>query len=96
MEVLYTAWSILFCFSFWFLCNIFVPIYSSVLVVVLVYGYGRHMLSGMINSVIYGLNLMLRHLEENLDDWLTEELDNFMEDDYFVFDCPGICNQLIV
>nr|GME21336.1 GPN-loop GTPase 3 [Ipomoea batatas] len=29
------------------------------------------------------------HLEENLDDWLTEELDNYMDDDYLVFDCPG-------
>lgn len=31
----------------------------------------------------------LRHLEENLDDWLTEELENFLDDDYLVFDCPG-------
>ncbi|MFS7940730.1 putative GPN-loop GTPase, P-loop containing nucleoside triphosphate hydrolase [Helianthus anomalus] len=29
------------------------------------------------------------HLEENLDEWLNEELENFMEDDYLVFDCPG-------
>lgn len=29
------------------------------------------------------------HLEENLDDWLTEELDNYIDDDYLVFDCPG-------
>lgn len=32
-----------------------------------------------------------RHLEENLDDWLTEELDNYLDDDYLVFDCPGTC-----
>ncbi|KAK7816956.1 gpn-loop gtpase 3 [Quercus suber] len=31
----------------------------------------------------------LGHLEDNLDDWLTEELDNFLDDDYLVFDCPG-------
>ncbi|XP_047966817.1 GPN-loop GTPase 3-like isoform X1 [Salvia hispanica] len=31
----------------------------------------------------------LRHLEENLDEWLTEELDNYLDDDYLVFDCPG-------
>lgn len=31
----------------------------------------------------------MEHLEENLDDWLSEELDNYMEDDYLVFDCPG-------
>ncbi|KAL8555669.1 hypothetical protein ACS0TY_003472 [Phlomoides rotata] len=29
------------------------------------------------------------HLEENLDEWLTEELDNYLDDDYLVFDCPG-------
>ncbi|GMP74547.1 hypothetical protein CsSME_00031946 [Camellia sinensis var. sinensis] len=34
------------------------------------------------------LNLDTRHLEENLDEWLTEELDNFSDDDYLVFDCP--------
>lgn len=33
---------------------------------------------------------MFRHLEESLDDWLEEELENFAEDDYIVFDCPGI------
>ena len=32
----------------------------------------------------------IRHLEENLDDWLTDELDNYLDDDYLVFDCPGI------
>lgn len=31
----------------------------------------------------------MEQLEENLDDWLTEQLDNFREDDYLVFDCPG-------
>lgn len=35
------------------------------------------------------LNVLHRHLEENLDDWLTEELDNYLDDDYLVFDCPG-------
>ncbi|CAA6659721.1 unnamed protein product [Spirodela intermedia] len=30
-----------------------------------------------------------RHLEENLDDWLEEELENYLDDDYLVFDCPG-------
>ncbi|KAB1226731.1 hypothetical protein CJ030_MR1G007874 [Morella rubra] len=32
---------------------------------------------------------MCRHLEDSLDDWLTEELDNYLDDDYLVFDCPG-------
>nr|GMD28072.1 GPN-loop GTPase 3 [Ipomoea batatas] len=36
-----------------------------------------------------GLIYCMEHLEENLDDWLTEELDNYMDDDYLVFDCPG-------
>lgn len=33
---------------------------------------------------------LIRHLEDNLDEWLTEELDNYLDDDYLVFDCPGI------
>lgn len=41
------------------------------------------------------LNLIFRHLEENLDDWLTEELDNYMDDDYLVFDCPGLHHSLV-
>lgn len=36
------------------------------------------------------LTSLIRHLEDNLDDWLTEELDNYLDDDYLVFDCPGI------
>ncbi|KAH7864130.1 hypothetical protein Vadar_026107 [Vaccinium darrowii] len=36
-----------------------------------------------------GLMYCMEHLEENLDDWLTEELDNYLDDDYLVFDCPG-------
>jgi hypothetical protein len=39
---------------------------------------------------------MFRHLEENMDDWLTEELDNYLDDDYLVFDCPGIPTCLVV
>ncbi|KAH8489744.1 hypothetical protein Peur_058816 [Populus x canadensis] len=31
----------------------------------------------------------MEELEDNLDDWLTDELDNYMDDDYLVFDCPG-------
>ena len=36
-----------------------------------------------------GLMYCMEHLEENLDDWLTEGLHNFLDDDYLVFDCPG-------
>lgn len=36
-----------------------------------------------------GLIYCMEHLEENLDDCLTEELDNYLDDDYLVFDCPG-------
>lgn len=36
-----------------------------------------------------GLMYCMEHLEENMDDWLTEELDNYLDDDYLVFDCPG-------
>lgn len=31
----------------------------------------------------------MEHLEDNLDDWLAEELEHYPEDDYLVFDCPG-------
>ncbi|XP_024190618.1 receptor-like serine/threonine-protein kinase NCRK [Rosa chinensis] len=36
-----------------------------------------------------------RHLEDNLDDWLAEGLEDYLDDDYLVFDCPetfGECN----
>ncbi|KAK8565110.1 hypothetical protein V6N12_058685 [Hibiscus sabdariffa] len=36
-----------------------------------------------------GLIYCMEHLEENLDDWLIEELDNYLDDDYLVFDFPG-------
>ncbi|KAM0943768.1 putative GPN-loop GTPase, P-loop containing nucleoside triphosphate hydrolase [Dioscorea sansibarensis] len=36
-----------------------------------------------------GLIYCMEHLEENLDDWLAGELDNYLDDDYLVFDCPG-------
>ncbi|KAK7333443.1 hypothetical protein VNO80_30216 [Phaseolus coccineus] len=36
-----------------------------------------------------GLVYCMENLEDNLDDWLTEELDNYLDDDYLVFDCPG-------
>ncbi len=35
-----------------------------------------------------GLVYCMEHLLENLD-WLKEQLDQFGEDDYIVFDCPG-------
>ncbi|KAM4097899.1 hypothetical protein ACJW30_07G036200 [Castanea mollissima] len=36
-----------------------------------------------------GLMYCMEHLEDNLNDWLMEELDNYLDDDYLVFDCPG-------
>ncbi|KAK9285504.1 hypothetical protein L1049_024698 [Liquidambar formosana] len=36
-----------------------------------------------------GLIYCMEHLEESFDDWLSEELDNYLDDDYLVFDCPG-------
>ncbi|OIV98761.1 hypothetical protein TanjilG_25027 [Lupinus angustifolius] len=36
-----------------------------------------------------GLVYCMEHLEDNLDDWFTDELDNYLDDDYLVFDCPG-------
>ncbi|KAI9123729.1 hypothetical protein K1719_005029 [Acacia pycnantha] len=36
-----------------------------------------------------GLVYCMEQLEENLDDWFTEELDNYLNDDYLVFQCLG-------
>ncbi|KAK9839039.1 hypothetical protein WJX74_008262 [Apatococcus lobatus] len=36
-----------------------------------------------------GLLYCMEYLEDNLDDWLGEELESYGEDDYLVFDCPG-------
>eukprot|EP00850_Spirogloea_muscicola_P011405 SM000070S21371 [mRNA] locus=s70:505834:508576:- [translate_table: standard] len=36
-----------------------------------------------------GLLYCMEYLEENLDDWFQEQLDDFAEDEYLVFDCPG-------
>ncbi|KAH6814157.1 P-loop containing nucleoside triphosphate hydrolases superfamily protein [Perilla frutescens var. frutescens] len=41
------------------------------------------------NSSHFSVLIYRMHLEENMDDWLSEELDNYMDDDYLVFDCPG-------
>ncbi|OAE19911.1 hypothetical protein AXG93_1130s1650 [Marchantia polymorpha subsp. ruderalis] len=36
-----------------------------------------------------GLVYCMEYLEENLDDWLSEQLEDYIDDDYLVFDCPG-------
>ncbi|KAB5527793.1 hypothetical protein DKX38_021640 [Salix brachista] len=36
---------------------------------------------------LYAITML--ELEDNMDDWLTDELDNYLDDDYLVFDCPG-------
>lgn len=36
------------------------------------------------------LTLIQRYLEDSLYNWLDEELENFTDDDYLVFDCPGV------
>ncbi|KAH7689038.1 GPN-loop GTPase 1 protein [Dioscorea alata] len=36
-----------------------------------------------------GLIYCMEHLKENLDDWLAEELDNYLDDDYLGFYHPG-------
>ncbi|DBA70503.1 TPA: hypothetical protein ACH3X2_011904 [Trebouxia sp. C0005] len=36
-----------------------------------------------------GLLYCMEYLEENLDEWLGEELEGYGDDDYLVFDCPG-------
>lgn len=39
--------------------------------------------------VCRGLLYCMEYLEENLDDWLGEELEPYGDDDYLIFDCPG-------
>lgn len=36
-----------------------------------------------------GLVYCMEHLEDSLNGWLDEELDNYLDDEYLVFDCPG-------
>lgn len=36
-----------------------------------------------------GLLYCMEYLEENLHEWLGEELESYGDDDYLVFDCPG-------
>ncbi|GIL61781.1 hypothetical protein Vafri_16166 [Volvox africanus] len=36
-----------------------------------------------------GLLYCMEYLEDNLHEWLGEELEGYGEDDYLVFDCPG-------
>lgn len=35
----------------------------------------------------------MEYLEDNLEDWLGEELEAYGDDDYLVFDCPGQVNS---
>lgn len=36
-----------------------------------------------------GLLYCMEYLEDNLEDWLAEQLEGFCDEDYLVFDCPG-------
>jgi GTPase SAR1 family protein len=36
-----------------------------------------------------GLLYCMEYLEDNLEDWLGEQLEGYGEDDYLVYDCPG-------
>ncbi|WVZ60271.1 hypothetical protein U9M48_010321, partial [Paspalum notatum var. saurae] len=36
-----------------------------------------------------GLIYCMEHLEDSLDDWFDEQLENYLDDDYIVFDCPS-------
>lgn len=71
-------------------------IYDFVLIILVVFYQSECVIISLMVSqyfvrlyqTLYSLNNH-RHLEENLDEWLTEELDNYLDDDYLVFDCPG-------
>lgn len=36
-----------------------------------------------------GLLYCMEYLEDNLEEWLGEELEGYGDDDYLIFDCPG-------
>lgn len=36
-----------------------------------------------------GLLYCMEYLEEELEDWLAEQLEPYGDDDYLLFDCPG-------
>lgn len=35
------------------------------------------------------LDIKLRYLQEHMDEWLGEQLEDYIDDDYLLFDCPG-------
>ncbi|KAK8946349.1 hypothetical protein KSP39_PZI007406 [Platanthera zijinensis] len=56
----------------------------------LFFEYFEVSLSKACSVTVLVASILFMQLEDNLDDWLEEELDNFLDDDYLVFDCPGI------
>jgi hypothetical protein len=41
----------------------------------------------------------MEYLEENLEEWMSAELDGYGDEDYLVFDCPGqvgVCVVVVV
>lgn len=36
-----------------------------------------------------GLVYCMEYLEDNMDGWLSEQLEDYIDDDYLIFDCPG-------
>jgi GTPase SAR1 family protein len=36
-----------------------------------------------------GLIYCMEYLEENLEDWFSEQMEDYIDDDYLIFDCPG-------
>jgi GTPase SAR1 family protein len=37
-----------------------------------------------------GLIYCMEYLEENLEDWFSEQMEDYIDDDYLIFDCPGL------
>ncbi|KAG2258764.1 hypothetical protein Bca4012_095775 [Brassica carinata] len=46
-------------------------------------------LEDVMEEVGLGPNGALIYLDDSLHDWVDEELDNYRDDDYLIFDCPG-------
>ena len=43
-----------------------------------------------------GLLYCMEYLEENLEEWMSAELDGYGDEDYLVFDCPGQVGVCVV
>ncbi|KAF7845150.1 GPN-loop GTPase 3 [Senna tora] len=86
---------LMYCMEYPFLCISDKVLVSFLILTIFLFSFSDFHLSkfflNLASSKILWLALIIifRHLEDNLDNWFAEELDNYLDDDYLVFDCPG-------